>query len=84
MKNLQIIKQQRGDLSISNDIDTIRTVFPAGAYLLSGDDAGYDLDETHKLQKGENGLIIITAVGQEKHSLVICSQGGFFDDVKVW
>lgn len=84
MKNLQIIKQQRGDLSISNDIDTIRNVFPAGAYLLSGDDAGYDLDETHKLQKGENGLIIISAVRQEKHSLVICSQGAFFDDVKVW
>ena len=83
MKNLQIIKQQSGDASISKDIDTIRESFRAGAYLLSGDDTGYDLDETHKLQKGENALIIITQ-SYEKHSLVICSQGAFFDDVKVW
>lgn len=81
MKNLQIIKQRRVDSSVSKDIDTIRDGFPAGAYLLTGD---YDLDETHKLQKGDNGLIIISASGEEKHSLVICSQGGFFDDVKVW
>lgn len=74
----------RGDNSISNDIVTIRQSFQAGAYLLSGDDTGYDLDETHKLKKGENALIIITQVRKEKHSLVICSQGGFFDDVKVW
>lgn len=84
MKNLQIIKQQRGDDSLSSDIDTIRWAFNAGAYLLTGDDAGYDLDETHKLKRGENALIIITDTGNERHSLVICSQGGFFDDVKVW
>lgn len=84
MKNLQIIKQQRGNDSISKDIDTIRERFQPGAYLLSGDDTGYDLDETHKLKKGENALIIITRFNDTKHSLVICSQGGFFDDVKVW
>lgn len=84
MKNLQIIKQQRGDISISKDIDTIREVFQTGAYLLSGDDIGYDLDETHKLKKGENALIIITQWNHKKHSLVICSQGAFFDDEKVW
>lgn len=84
MKNLQIIKQKRGDISKSKDIATIRDLFQAGAYLLSGDDIGYDLDETHKLKKGENALIIITECKTIKHSLVICSQGGFFDDVKVW
>lgn len=84
MKNLQIIKQQRGDDSISKDIDTIRERFQPGAYLLSGDLMGYDLDETHKLQKGDNALIIISQFDNTKHSLVISSQGGFFDDVKVW
>lgn len=84
MKNLQIIKQKRGGDSISKDIDTIREAFQAGAYLLSGDDSGYDLDETHKLKTGENALIIITRSNDTKHSLVICSQGAFFDDVKVW
>lgn len=84
MRNLQIIKQQRGDTSISKDIATIRNMFQTGAYLLSGDNMGYDLDGTHKLQKGEYALIIITGLNGIKHSLVICSQGAFFDDVKVW
>lgn len=84
MKNLLIIKQKSGDTSMSKDIDTIRKSFQAGAYLLSGDDTGYDLDGTHKLKTGDNALIIITQVKEVKHSLVICSQGGFFDDVKVW
>lgn len=89
MKNLQIIKQVPGDDSISRDIDTIRERFQAGAYLLSGDITGYDLDETHKLKKGEKALIIISVAKLSesefvRHSLVICSQGGFFDDVKVW
>lgn len=84
MKNLQIIKQRSGALSVSKDIATIRKIFQAGAYLLSAGNMGYNLDGIHKLQKGDNALIIISQEDNRKHSLVICSQGGFFDDQMVW
>lgn len=54
----------------------------------------FTLDSSHTLGKTEDALLVITQVqkvlpsGQpsslDSHSLVICSQGGFFDDVKVW
>lgn len=48
-----------------------------GIQLLRGD---IRLDETHNLRDDETALVIISS----NHSLVICSRGGFFDDVKVW
>lgn len=52
-----------------------------GIRLLRGD---IRLDETHNLGKDETALAIISSRIDDVHSLVICSQGGFFDDVKVW
>lgn len=43
------------------------------------------LDETHNLGAGETALVVFSPrKGNKTHSLVICSQGAFFDDVKVW
>lgn len=82
MKNLTIIYKEGVFSSITN----LKTILSAGAYLIRGD---YALDATHTLNPEENALLIVsTRRGQEnkkiRHSLVICSQGGFFDDVKVW
>ena len=86
MKNLTIIYKNGVFSSISN----LKKILSAGAYLIRGD---YALDATHTLNPEENALLIVsTRKGQDedkprkkiRHSLVICSQGGFFDDVKVW
>ena len=86
MKNLTIIYKKGVFASISN----LKKILSAGAYLIRGD---YALDATHTLNPEENALLIVsTRKGQDankprkkiRHSLVICSQGGFFDDVKVW
>ena len=42
------------------------------------------LDKTHNLGEDETALVILSNRKNDVHSLVICSQGGFFDDVKVW
>lgn len=42
------------------------------------------LDKTHNLGEDETALVILSRRKDDSHSLVICSQGGFFDDVKVW
>lgn len=61
-----------------------REVLPeqSGLFLVKG---SIKLDDTHLSLPSETSLVILTA-GREGilHSLVICSQGGFFDDVKVW
>lgn len=86
MKNLTIIYKEGSFSSISN----LKKILSAGAYLIRGD---YALDATHTLNPEENALLIVsTRKGPDKakprkkirHSLVICSQGAFFDDVKVW
>ena len=86
MKNLTIIYKTEVFGSITN----LKTILSAGAYLIRGD---YALDAMHTLNPEENALLIVsTRKGQDaheprkkiRHSLVICSQGGFFDDVKVW
>lgn len=87
MKNLTII-YKKGDFgSIAN----LKYILSAGAYLIRGD---YALDATHTLNPEENALLIISTrkvpngenptKGKIRHTLVICSQGVFFDDVKVW
>lgn len=60
-----------------------REVLPkqSGLFLVKG---SIKLDDTHLSLSTETFLVILTAVGGLLHSLVICSQGGFFDDVKVW
>jgi hypothetical protein len=86
MKNLTIIQKKSVFFTIAN----LKLILSAGAYLIRGD---YALDATHTLSPEENALLIVsTRRGQQadsprtkiRHSLVICSQGGFFDDVKVW
>lgn len=86
MKNLTIIYKEGVFSSITN----LKTILSAGAYLIRGD---YALDATHTLNPEENALLIVsTRKGPDenhpnkkiRHSLVICSQGAFFDDVKVW
>ena len=86
MKSLAIIYKGGVFASISN----LKKILSAGAYLIRGD---YALDATHTLNPEENALLIVsTRKGQDehkpqkkiRHSLVICSQGGFFDDEKVW
>lgn len=42
------------------------------------------LDDTHVSPPCETFLVILSAEATALHSLVICSQGAFFDDVKVW
>lgn len=53
----------------------------SGFFFLRG---AVKLDETHNLGREETALVILSQIGDDTHSLVICSQGGFFDDVKVW
>ena len=54
----------------------------SGLYLVKGE---IKLDDTHLSPSDETFLVILTAdMYGLLHSLVICSQGGFFDDVKVW
>nr|DAH72496.1 MAG TPA: hypothetical protein [Caudoviricetes sp.] len=54
----------------------------SGLFLVKG---SIKLDDTHLSLPDETFLVILTAdVNGLLHSLVICSQGGFFDDVKVW
>ena len=86
MKNLTIIYKKGVFASISN----LKEILSAGAYLIRGD---YALDATHTLNPEENALLIVsTRKGPNenkprkkiRHSLVICSQGAFFDDEKVW
>lgn len=86
MKNLTIIYKK----GVFGSIRVLKQILSAGAYLIRGD---YALDATHTLNPEENALLIVsTRKGQNedkprqkiRHSLVICSQGGFFDDVKVW
>lgn len=83
MKNLTIIFKNEKFRSVSD----IRCSLAAGAYLIRG---AFQLDETHTLKPEENALLITSVRksgrNEEKiiHSLVICSQGAFFDDVKVW
>lgn len=52
----------------------------SGLFLVKG---SIKLDDTHLSLPDETFLVIIS-VSKISHSLVICSQGGFFDDVKVW
>ena len=61
-----------------------REVLPkqSGLFLVRG---SIKLDDTHLSQFDETFLVILTDDRNGiLHSLVICSQGGFFDDVKVW
>lgn len=87
MKNLTFIHKKGVFASIAN----LKMILSAGAYIIRGD---YALDATHTLNPEENALLIIsTRKGPDpnlpqkdkiRHSLVICSQGAFFDDEKVW
>ena len=60
-----------------------REVLPkqSGLFLVKG---SIKLDDTHLSLPDETFLVILSVFNEEFHSLVICSQGGFFDDVKVW
>lgn len=60
-----------------------REVLPkqSGLFLVKG---SIKLDDTHRSPSNETFLVILTAGESWEHSLVICSQGAFFDDVKVW
>jgi hypothetical protein len=60
-----------------------REVLPkqSGLFLVKG---SIKLDDTHLSLPTETFLVIFSAVRDDLHSLVICSQGAFFDDVKVW
>lgn len=60
-----------------------REVLPkqSGLFLVKG---SIKLDDTHLSPSDETFLVILTAGEDWLHSLVICSQGAFFDDVKVW
>lgn len=61
-----------------------REVLPkqSGLFLVKG---SIKLDDTHLSLSDETFLVILSVSWNEPvHSLVICSQGGFFDDVKVW
>lgn len=53
----------------------------SGFFLVKG---SIKLDDTHLSPYDETSLVILTASWKGEHSLVICSQGAFFDDVKVW
>lgn len=84
MKNLTIIFKNNNFSSVGD----IRRNLAAGAYLIRGE---FQLDETHTLNSEENALLITSVrrnfrnkENRTNHSLVICSQGVFFDDVKVW
>lgn len=84
MKNLTIFFKNKDFSSVGD----IRRNFAAGAYLIRGE---FQLDKTHILKPEENALLITSVrknvrngAGEISHSLVICSQGAFFDDVKVW
>lgn len=61
-----------------------REVLPkqSGLFLVKG---SIKLDDTHLSLPTETFPVILTAgIGGLVHSLVICSQGAFFDDEKVW
>ena len=60
-----------------------REVLPkqSGLFLVRG---SIKLDDTHLSPSDETFLVILTAGEDWLHSLVICSQGAFFDDKKVW
>ena len=63
-----------------------REVLPkqSGLFLVKG---SIKLDDTHLSPSDETFLVILTlysGTNELFHSLVICSLGGFFDDVKVW
>lgn len=60
-----------------------REILPkqSGLFLVNG---SIKLDDTHLSPSDETFLVILSASLGREHSLVICSQGGFFDDVKVW
>lgn len=60
-----------------------REVLPkqSGLFLVKG---SIKLDDTHRSPSDETFLVILSVYFTEFHSLVICSQGGFYDDVKVW
>lgn len=86
MKNLTIIQKK----SVFSSIANLKLILSAGAYLIRGD---YALDATHTLSPEENALLIVTTrrglqaarpTAKIRHSLVICSQGGFYDDQMVW
>lgn len=56
----------------------------SGLFLVKG---SIKLDDTHVSSFDETFLVIRSVGGSDSaydHSLVICSQGAFFDDVKVW
>lgn len=54
----------------------------SGLFFIKGE---IRLDDTHQSPSDEVFLALLTAERNGLlHSLVICSQGGFFDDVKVW
>lgn len=53
----------------------------SGLYLVKG---SIKLDDTHLSPFNETFLVILTYGEALLHSLVICSQGGYYDDVKVW
>lgn len=53
----------------------------SGLFLVKG---SIKLDDTHLSPSDETFLVIRSVGNNSDHSLVICSQGGFFDDVKVW
>lgn len=56
-------------------------IYGSGIFLVNG---SIKLDDTH-ISPSDETLLVIRTVGRNcDHSLVICSQGGFFDDVKVW
>lgn len=60
-----------------------REVLPkqSGLFLVKG---SIKLDDTHLSLPTETFPVILTAGLDWLHSLVICSQGAFFDDEKVW
>lgn len=68
----------------TNENKFARDVLPgqSGLFLVKG---SIKLDDTHLSLPDETFLVILTADGGGIiHSFVICSLGGFFDDVKVW
>ena len=68
---------------ITDENKFAREVLPnqSGLFLVKG---SIKLDDTHRSLPTETFLVILSFNGEILHSLVICSQGGFFNDVKVW
>lgn len=67
---------------LKDNLDFVRNLITTnGIQLVIGP---LKLDEMHTLPVDETALVVLSENAYSRHSLVICSQGGFFDDVKVW